>query len=123
FADHRFVESDLRGDVIVAPIRRTDEERVDIMPTQISAGFEGWPKLRIVDDFVVARPERLEFRPAIDFSFDKPDGLNCFQHSVIIEIREPAIPSPSAAGEAQLLAVLEVRRTAFLHLGGLSSAL
>ena len=70
------------------------------MAAEIGAGLEVGPEPRIMDDAIVAGAEGLQFRPAIDLALDEADGLDGFQHTVIIEISQPAVPAPAAARES-----------------------
>ena len=76
-----------------------------------------------MDDAGVAGAERLQFRPAVDFSLDETDGLDRLQHAAVVEIGQAAIPAPAAAREAELLARLNVGRDAVFHVLELAGAL
>src|SRR6185503_9008478 len=66
-----FGQTQLCGNIVVLPVRTTDEKRIAIMPAEVCAQLKRGPEARIVDDLIVAGAERLQFRPAIDLSFDK----------------------------------------------------
>src|SRR5438477_6399305 len=66
-------------------------------------------------DLIIAGAERLQFRPAIDLPFDEAAALNRFEHAIIVEIGQAAVPSPAAAGEAELFAGVIIGRNVLLH--------
>ena len=76
-----------------------------------------------MDDAVVARAERLQFGPAVDFALDEADGLDRLQHAAVVEIGEAAIPAPAAAREAEFFARLHIGRDAVFHVVEFAGAL
>ena len=114
-ADHWFGEAELRGDVVEASVVAPDEEWIAIVSAEVRAGLEVWPEARVMNDLIVARAERLEFGPAVDFSFDETHGLDRFEHAVVVEVREPRVPAPTAAREAELFRAMNEGRDAVCH--------
>src|SRR5204862_4544536 len=84
-ADHRLAEADERADVVVAAVVAADEERIEVVAAQVGAGFEVWPEPGVMDHLIVAGSKGLEFGPAVDFSLDETDGLDGFEHAVVVE--------------------------------------
>src|SRR5688572_25007756 len=100
---------------MVAPIGSAHEKRVAILPAQIRARLEIWPETRVLHNLVIARPKRLQFRPSIDLSLNKPACLDRLQHPIVIKIREARLPRKSAARQTELFTSMDKRRDALLH--------
>ena len=66
-------------------------------------------------DAAVAGAERLQFGPAIDLAFDEAHRLHRLKHAAVVEIRQPGIPAPAAAREAEFFAGLHVGRDSVLQ--------
>src|SRR5262249_23286440 len=120
--DHGFRKAKQRPDVVIPSVGTAHEERITVTPAQIRSGSEAGPEARIVDDLVVARAERLQFGPPIYFSLDEPAGLDCFQHAVVIEIRQTSFEGESTAGQPEFFAALNVRSGALFHAGHVARA-
>ena len=56
------------------------------------------------------------------FAEQEAEGLNGFEHAVVVEIGEARIPAPAAAREAERLAFVGVRGDAALHVFGPAGA-
>src|ERR1019366_407893 len=121
--DHRFGETDFAADVVVTSVGGAHEERIQILTAQVRARLEARPQSRVVNNPTVARAERLQFGPAIYFSFDEADGLDRLQHAAVVKIGEAAVPTPAAAREAKFFTGLNVRRDAVFHVVKLAGAL
>ena len=123
FANHRLGKTQFRPDVIIPAIGSANEERIQVVPAQISARLEVRPEPRVMHDSVIAGAQGLQFRPSVDLAFNKPHGLNGLQYAVIIEIGQAAIPAPAAAGQPEFFAGLEVGGDPVFHLLDASRAL
>ena len=74
--DHRFGETDFGTDVVVTSIGGAHEECIQILAAQVRTRLKAWPKTRVVNNAAVARAERLQFGPPVDFALDEAHGLN-----------------------------------------------
>src|SRR5579871_5330895 len=97
------------GYIVKAMVRSFNEKSSFVAAAYIVSGTKAWPQTRVADETVIGGSQRLKFRPAINLAFDKTKRLHDLKLATIIKVSHACVPSPAAAGDAELLTGLHVR--------------
>src|SRR5262249_9125255 len=118
--DLRLAEADLAREVVVAPVAGAHKERIRRVPGEIVPGEELVPARGIPQELVVPHRDLVQLRTAVDGPLQEAQRLDRRGNAVVVEVREPRVPGPAAAGKSELLARFDVGGYALRHRGDLA---